>query len=106
MQTRVANIGKEDFPKLLAELWDCTFKDSHLHGGFHETGLFPFNFEAIPSWKVAPALPLQATSSTQVPASETPLRTKLRKCFTEALKPTKTKVTKPRKKVNVIHNGE
>ena len=69
-------------------------------------GLFLFNFEAIPSRKIVPALPLEATSSTRIPASETPLRTELYKCFTEALKPTETKVTKPRKKINVMHYGE
>ena len=64
MKTCAANIGKEEFPGLLQQLWESSFKESHLIGGFRETGLYPFNQSAIPSWKIAPALPMQAGSST------------------------------------------
>ena len=90
-KTRAANIDKEDLPKLVAQLWDISFKPKHLEGGFRETGLFPFTITAIPSWKYAAALPLQASSPKQNPPSvvtETPLRAELRKCFIEAIKPT------------------
>ena len=52
--TRASNIGKEDFPTLLAQLWETRFKSSHLVGGFRETGLFPLNYSAIPPWKISP----------------------------------------------------
>lgn len=41
-ETRAANITKEDFPKLVRQLWDISFKPQHLQGGFRESGLFPF----------------------------------------------------------------
>lgn len=109
-QTRAANISKEEFPNLVAQLWSASFKPQHLQGGFRESGLFPFRCDAIPSWKVAPALPLQATSpgAQKHPSTtaETPLRTELRKCFIEALKPTKTIQKTQRKKIQLIHYGE
>ena len=107
LKTRAANIGKEDFPGLLKQLWDSSFKESHLIGGFRETGLYPFNQSAIPSWKIAPALPIQARSSTDTTvAGETPLRSELRKCFIDAIKPREERQPQCRKKVNVIHYGE
>ena len=86
MNTRVANICKEEFPILLSQLWDTTFKPANLVGGFKECGFFPFDRNAIPLWKVAPSLPLQGEPCEPVKA-ETPLRTELRKCFVEVLKP-------------------
>ena len=106
LKTRAANIGKEDFPGLLKQLWDSSFKESHLIGGFRETGLYPFNQSAIPSWKIAPALPIQARSSTDTTvAGETPLRSELRKCFIDAIKPREERQPQCRKKV-IIHYGE
>ena len=66
---------------------------------------------AIPSWKYAPALPLQASSLKQKQLSlgrmETPLRTELRKCFIEAIKPTEAeKKTQRKQRINTIHYGE
>ena len=96
MSTRAANISKEDMPMLVGQLWDASFKPKHLKGGFKETGLFPLNKQAIPSWKVAPSLPLQPHDDSrpeQVPQlpqlSETPLRSELRRCFIEALRQVK-----------------
>lgn len=110
METRAATIGKEEIPKLVAQLWDRSFKPQHLQGGFRETGLFPVNSAAIPSWKLAPALPLQSSTPTrQRPQTvpETPLRTELRKCFLDAIKPTEAaKRPQRRKQVHTIHQGE
>lgn len=71
-------------------------------------GLFPFDCRAIPSWKIAPALPLQASNSDQYGRlAETPLRSELRRCFIEAVKPNETK-GKPRhwQRVAVMYYGE
>ena len=110
-KTRAANITKEDFPKLVRQLWDISFKPQHLQGGFRESGLFPFTMSAIQSWKYAPALPLQASNPKQKQPSlgrmETPLRAELRKCFIEAIKPTE-EAKKPQRmqRINTIHYGE
>ena len=106
--TRAANIGKEDIPKLVSELWDTSFKPQHLQGGFRETGLFPVDKKAIPSWKVAPSLPLQPhDESRPVPQlAETPLRSELRKCFIDAIRPTEVKRKPRRERVGVMHYGE
>ena len=110
-KTRAANITKEDFLKLVRQLWDISFKPQHLQGGFRESGLFPFTMSAIQSWKYAPALPLQASSPKQKQPSlgrmETPLRAELRKCFIEAIKPTE-EAKKPQRmqRINTIHYGE
>ena len=94
----------------MAQLWDISFKPQHLQGGFRETGLFPFTITAIPSWKYAPALPLQASSPKQKQPSgimETPLRAELRKCFIEAIKPTEAaKKSQRRQRIQSIHHGE
>lgn len=116
-ETRAANITKEEFPRLVKELWSASFTAKQLEGGFKESGLYPVSFDAIPSWKYAPALPLQ-TGPEAKPSGpekgkegqvtgETPLRTELRKCFVEALRPTKsgTKTT-TRRKIQQIHYGE
>ena len=102
--TRAANIGKEDFPMLLAQLWEASFKPSHLVGGFRETGLFPLNYSAIPAWKVAPALPLQGSTNTCV--LESPLRTQLRQCFIDVIKPKEGGKRQRRQRVDTIHYGE
>ena len=107
-KTRAANVDKEEFPKLLAKLWEVSFKPQHLQNGFRETGLFPFTSTAIPSWKLAPALPLQDGNPTNKHPciTETPLRTELRKCFIEAVKTTEADKKKQRKhKVPLIHQG-
>jgi hypothetical protein len=102
--TRAANIGKEDFPTLLAQLWETSFKSSHLQGGFRETGLFPFNYSSIPPWKISPALPLQVnTKFPSVPISESPIQTQLRQCLIDAIKP---KEGEKRQRVDTIHYGE
>ena len=106
LATRASNFGKEEFPRLLYQLWDRSFKAEHLQGGFRETGLFPLNYGAIPSWKLAPAMPFQGVSSTYQAVVETPLRKELRKCFIEAIKPDKEKQVKRRQRVNPIHCGE
>lgn len=107
MKTKAANIGKEEFPKLVAELWDTTFKPEHLIGGFRESGLYPFCQTQIPSWKLSLSLPFKANSVVSAGAhTETPLRTELRKCFTDALKPTEVRQQQRRKKVQLIHYGE
>ena len=109
MKTRAANIDKEDFPKLVAQLWDISFKPKNLKGGFRETDLFPFTITAIPAWKYAAALPLPASSFKQKPSAimETPLRSELRKCFIEAIKPTEAaKKSQRRQRVQLIHQGE
>ena len=105
IKTRAANIGKEEFPSLLAQLWESSFQASHLIGGFRESGLCPFTESAIPTWKIAPSLAMQGGTSTTV-AGETPLRSELRKCFIDAIKPTQTRQPQHRRKVDVIHYGE
>lgn len=103
LATRASNIGKEEFPSLLYQLWDRSFKPQHLQGGFKETGLFPFKYSAIPSWKLAPAMPFQGISSTYHTVVETPIRKELQKCFIEAIRPKQEKQAQRRQRVNSIH---
>ena len=88
--TRAANITKDDMPKLVGQLWDSSVRPNHLIGGFRETGLFPLNIAAVATWKITPSLPLQTTSSQGRPIEETPLRSELRKCFIDVIKPKET----------------
>ena len=70
--TRAANLGKEEFPTLLNQLWGRSFKPDHLKGGFKEAGLFPLRYTAIPSWKLATALPFHGEKTASCTMSETP----------------------------------
>ena len=106
LETRAGSIGKEEFPQLLHKLWERSFKPQHLQGGFRETGLFPLSYSAIPTWKLAPALPFQGMTMTYVNVTETPIRKEIRKCFIDAIKPEKEKVPQKRQRVKLIHNGE
>ena len=105
LETRAGSIGKEEFPQLLHKLWKTSFKPQHLQGGFRETGLFPLSYSAIPTWKLAPALPFQGMTTTYVNETGTPIRKEIRKCF-DAIKPEKEKVPQKRQRVKLIHNGE
>ena len=73
------NIGEENMPKLVAQLLDTKFMPEHLRGGFRETkvGLYLLNVEAIPLWRIAPALLLTDNSEAARLTAETSLHTEL-----------------------------
>lgn len=116
-KTKAANVTKEEFPRLVKQVWSASFTSKQLQGGFRESGMYPFNFGATPTWKYAPALPLQAGSDPCGPRMirgkngqvrvETPLQTEIRQCFIEALRPAMTAtMPKSQKKIQQIHYGE
>ena len=57
LKTCAANVTKEDFPSLLANLWKDSFLSQHLINGFSKSGLCPLSREAIPASKLLKALP-------------------------------------------------
>ena len=52
-----ATVTKEDFPALLAKLWEVSFLSKHLISGFEKCGLCPLSRAAIPSHKLSKAAP-------------------------------------------------
>ena len=61
--TCAAAVTKEDFPSLVAKLWDCSFKPEHLKSGFWKTGLCPLSRNAITSQQLTKSLPFSQPSS-------------------------------------------
>ena len=112
LKTRAANISKQSFPELIAELYELSFTAEHLKGGFRAAGLVPFNphiHRSRPA-RFAPSLPtinegdFERTHTT--PATETPLRTELRVYFSKVLKPADQGPRQRRRKINVHCVGE
>ena len=50
--TLAGNISKAVFPSLLNQLWDVSFKPSHLCSGFQATGIHPLQREVISNEKL------------------------------------------------------
>ena len=57
LKTCAANVTKEDFPSLLANLWKDSFLSQHLNNGFSKSGLYPLSRGAISASKLLKALP-------------------------------------------------
>ena len=51
--TLAGNISKAVLPSLLNQLWDMSFKPSHLYSGFQATGIHPLKREAISNEKLS-----------------------------------------------------
>jgi len=47
LETRGEHASKEEFPSLIAKLWDTSFLPKHCIGGFRATGLTPFSPEHV-----------------------------------------------------------
>ena len=56
LKTCAANVTREDFPSLLANLWKDSLLSQHLINGFSKSGLCPLSREAIPASKLLKAL--------------------------------------------------
>ena len=57
IETRASVLTKEEFPHMLAELYEKAFLPKHFKSGFRKCGLHPLNREAIPSSKLSSSLP-------------------------------------------------
>ena len=110
IETCAGTVTKEDFPGLIARLWEQSFKPAHLQGGFRKTGLCPFNRDAIPASKLTKSLPFQSQQATETSTSpptieitgtctieavsSTPIRVHLRGYFTKILEKKREKSAK------------
>ena len=56
IESRASTVTKEDFPGLLAELYEKSFCPEHFKSGFRRCGLHPLCREAIPLSKLAKSL--------------------------------------------------
>jgi hypothetical protein len=77
---RASAVTKQECPSLVKELWEKSFKENQIKGGFCEAGLYPFNPTSIPGHKTAPSLPFKDRTDDLQPinaAFETPLRKEL-----------------------------
>ena len=54
LETKGQRVGKEDFPGLIAKLWDTSFTPQQCKGGFRGAGLIPFSCEHVLQ-KLAPS---------------------------------------------------
>ncbi|GFO05301.1 Dde-domain-containing protein [Plakobranchus ocellatus] len=78
-RTHNGPVGKKDFPKMMKELVNDSFKSETIRAGFSGTGICPFNnqavvLEATPQTSLAPsdpASPLPSTSTSE-PSSPAP----------------------------------
>ena len=57
MQTCAQVVDKPEFPGLVKQLWEDSFKSEHLSAGFRRAGLCPIGKENIPKSVYAPSLP-------------------------------------------------
>ena len=105
--TRAASVSKQVFPSLNRKLWDKAIKPQHCISGFRQSGIYPFNTSAIPSFKFSPSLPFQVGNSMPTTDStETPLRTELWQFFVKTLQPKQT-TDRPQKRRRIRgHYGE
>ena len=58
MVTRATNVTKQVFPALLQQLWASSVAANHIAGGFRASGLYPLDANDIPTYKLAPSLPI------------------------------------------------
>ena len=65
LQSCAATVTKQEFPILLAKLWDQSFLPQHLKSGFRRTGLCPLSRAAIPSSRLTKALPFSRPPPTR-----------------------------------------
>ena len=65
LQSCAATVTKQEFPILLAKLWDQSFLLQHLKSGFRRTGLCPLSRAAIPSSRLTKALPFSRPPPTR-----------------------------------------
>ena len=125
IETCAGTVTKEDFPGLIAKLWEQSFKPANLKGGFRKTGLCPLSRDAISSHRLTKSLPFsqsasvtsstaeenESSSSSQPTAIEvvgtctvsngqsvTPLRLHLRGYFTKLLEKKRERPAKRRDK--------
>ena len=54
LETKGQRVGKEDFPSLIAKLWDASFTPQQCKGGFRGAGLIPFSCNHVLQ-KLAPS---------------------------------------------------
>jgi hypothetical protein len=62
IETCASVVTKEEFPHLLAELYQKSFLPHHFKSGFRACGLYPLCRDAIPSRKLSTALPFTKPS--------------------------------------------
>ena len=97
-ETKMKSVDKGSFPVLLKQLWENK-SASHLVGGFRDSGLWPFNCNAIRDSKnvqdhvSASSEPQPGPSSQEESVVNTP-RKLLRKAIIETIAPPMSQATK------------
>lgn len=59
-------LTKEEFPSMLAELYERSFQPCHFKSGFHKCGLHPLDRKAISSSKLSKSIPFTGNSSSEL----------------------------------------
>ena len=62
IETGAANVTKEDFPALIAQLFDVSFRTDHIKGGFKKSGICPLDRSVLPQHKLDKGLPFVGPS--------------------------------------------
>ena len=65
--TCASTVTKQEFPYLLAKLWDRLFLPQHFTSGFRRTGLCPLSRDAIPTSRLTKALPFSRPATEPEP---------------------------------------
>lgn len=65
-----ATVTKQEFPYLLAKLWDVSFLPEHFISGFRKAGLCPFSRESISPTQLNKALPISKPRPAVPPKSQ------------------------------------
>ena len=65
--TCASTVTKQEFPYLLAKLWDRSFLPQHFTSGFRRTGLCPLSQDAIPTSQLTKALPFSRPATEPEP---------------------------------------
>ena len=63
IETGAANVTKEDFPSLIAQLFDVSFRADHIKGGFKKSGIYPLDRSVLPQHKLDKGLPFVGSSN-------------------------------------------
>ena len=63
IETCAANVTKQDFPPLIAQLFDISFQKDHIKGGFKKSGIYPLDRSIFPQHKFDKGIPFVGPSN-------------------------------------------
>ena len=62
IETGAANVTKQDFPPLIAQLFGISFRKDHIKGGFKKSGIYPLDRSILPQHKFDKGIPFVGPS--------------------------------------------